>query len=140
LKVFGCTAYAHVPKEKMSKLDDKSIKCIFIGYSIETRSYRLFDPQAKKVIISRDVVFDEHGIYQPENVQTKLRKNGVDIGDESNSKTTKAYEIKKKPKWLERGHSENNILDRNFERRLTKSQSCLMNYALMAQVMKINEP
>jgi hypothetical protein len=66
MKVFGCTAYAHVPKEKRRKLDDKSVKCIFIGYSIETRSYRLFDPQAKKVIISRDVVFDEQGIYQPE--------------------------------------------------------------------------
>jgi transposase InsO family protein len=44
IKVFGCTAYAHVPKEKRSKLDDKSVKCIFIGYSIETRSYMLFDP------------------------------------------------------------------------------------------------
>jgi len=63
MKVFGCIAYAHVLKEKRSKLDDKSVKCIFIGYSIETRSYRLFDPQAKKVIISRDVVFDEQGIY-----------------------------------------------------------------------------
>ena len=85
-------------------------------------------------------MFDEHGIYQPKNVQIKLGKNGVDICDESNSKTTKADEVKKKPKWLQRGHSENNILDRNFERRLTKSQSCLMNYAFMAQVMKINEP
>jgi hypothetical protein len=50
MKVFGCTTYAHVPKEKRRKLDDKSVKCIFIGYSIETRSYRLFDPQEKKVM------------------------------------------------------------------------------------------
>jgi hypothetical protein len=63
MQVFGCTTYAHVPTKKMRKLDEKSVKCIFIGYSIETRSYRLFDPQEKKVIISRDVVFDEHGIF-----------------------------------------------------------------------------
>ena len=61
----------------------------------------------------------------------------MDIGDASNSK---ANEVKKKPKWLERGHLESNMLDRNFERRLTRSQSSLVNYALMAQVMKMDEP
>lgn len=33
LRVFGCVAYAHVPKERRGKLDDKSEKCIFTGYS-----------------------------------------------------------------------------------------------------------
>jgi len=44
MRLFGCIAYAHVPKEKWKKLNDKSIKCIFIGYITRTRSYRLFDP------------------------------------------------------------------------------------------------
>jgi hypothetical protein len=30
LKVFGCDAFVHVPKEKRSKLDEKAVKCIFI--------------------------------------------------------------------------------------------------------------
>eukprot|EP00253_Pinus_taeda_P027415 PITA_27415 len=30
LRVFGCDAYVHVPKEKRTKLDSKSEKCIFI--------------------------------------------------------------------------------------------------------------
>jgi hypothetical protein len=34
-KVFGCIAYVHVPDEKISKLDSKAEKCIFIGYSLE---------------------------------------------------------------------------------------------------------
>jgi hypothetical protein len=96
MKVFGCITYAHVPKEKRRKLDDKIVKCIFIGYSIEKISYMLFDPQAKKVIISKDVVFDEHGIFQPKNVQIELSKYVVDIGDASNSKSTQEYEVKKK--------------------------------------------
>ena len=33
LRVFGCVAYAHVPKELRGKLDDKSEKYIFTGYS-----------------------------------------------------------------------------------------------------------
>eukprot|EP00253_Pinus_taeda_P020335 PITA_20335 len=31
-KVFGCTAFAHIPKANKRKLDAKSIKCVFIGY------------------------------------------------------------------------------------------------------------
>jgi hypothetical protein len=31
-KVLGCIAYAQVPKETRSKMDDKTKKCIFIGY------------------------------------------------------------------------------------------------------------
>eukprot|EP00253_Pinus_taeda_P024842 PITA_24842 len=31
LRVYGCDAYVHVPKEKRTKLDSKSENCIFIG-------------------------------------------------------------------------------------------------------------
>ena len=30
LGVFGCDAYVHVPKEKRTKLDSQSEKCIFV--------------------------------------------------------------------------------------------------------------
>jgi hypothetical protein len=32
IKVFGCDAFVHVPKEKRNKLGKKAIKCMFIGY------------------------------------------------------------------------------------------------------------
>ena len=35
LRVFGCEAFVHVPKEKRTKLDMKSKKCIFIEYGDE---------------------------------------------------------------------------------------------------------
>ena len=31
-RVFGCDAYAHVSNEKRTKLDSKSVKCIFLSY------------------------------------------------------------------------------------------------------------
>ncbi|KAL4289903.1 hypothetical protein GQ457_14G000940 [Hibiscus cannabinus] len=58
-KVFGCVAHVLVPSQKRSKLDDNSVKCIFVGYSLETKGYRFYNPENKKLIISRDVVFDE---------------------------------------------------------------------------------
>ena len=59
LRVFRCISYVHVPTEKRRKLDDKSVKCIFIGYCEESKGYRLYNPETKKLMISRDVLFDE---------------------------------------------------------------------------------
>ena len=61
LRVFGSIAHAHVPDEKRSKLDDKSEKYIFIGYDANSKGYKLYNPNTKKRIISRNVIFDEEG-------------------------------------------------------------------------------
>jgi hypothetical protein len=65
LRVFGCIAYVHVPDEKRSKLDPKAEKCIFIGYSLEQKGYRCFNPSTRKLQVSRDVVFDEMASWYP---------------------------------------------------------------------------
>ncbi|XP_019261392.1 PREDICTED: uncharacterized protein LOC109239301 [Nicotiana attenuata] len=59
LKVFGCKAFAYVPKEQRTKLDDKFVPHIFIRYGDEEFGYKLWDPVKKKVIGSRGVVFQE---------------------------------------------------------------------------------
>jgi hypothetical protein len=41
IKVFGCDAFLHVPKEKRSKLDKKAVKCIFIKYKEGMKGYKL---------------------------------------------------------------------------------------------------
>jgi hypothetical protein len=60
LKVFGCVTYAHVPDELRKKLYNKGQKCIFFGYSDDTKAYKLYDFIARKVIISYDVQFMEN--------------------------------------------------------------------------------
>eukprot|EP00253_Pinus_taeda_P034553 PITA_34553 len=57
LRVFGCDAYVHVPKENRTKLDSKSEKCIFIGYKDGLKGYKLWNLVTRKVVYSRDVVF-----------------------------------------------------------------------------------
>ena len=59
LRVFGCEAYAHVPSVKRSKLENKAVKCIFIGYGVGVKGYKLWDPVAEKVLYSRSVIFCE---------------------------------------------------------------------------------
>lgn len=63
LRVFRYVAYACVPKEKRKKLDEKGAKYIFIGYNLESKAYRLYDPISKKIIISRDVEFLENKLW-----------------------------------------------------------------------------
>jgi hypothetical protein len=59
LRVFGCDAYAHVPKDERGKLDQKAKKYTFVGYGEETKGYRLYKSVRGKIIFSRDVVFNE---------------------------------------------------------------------------------
>ena len=42
---------------KVSKLDDRINVMIFIGYELDTKSYRCLDPLSFKVSISRDRIF-----------------------------------------------------------------------------------
>jgi hypothetical protein len=41
------------------RLDKKAEKCIFIGYKDGLKGYKLWNPETKKVVYSRDVVFRE---------------------------------------------------------------------------------
>ena len=36
---------------------------VFLGYTEGTKAYRLYDPRGDKVIVSRDVVFDEKAAW-----------------------------------------------------------------------------
>lgn len=59
LRIFGCVAFALIPYVRRIKLDEKSVKCIMFGVSKESKAYRLYDPESKMIIISKDVTFDE---------------------------------------------------------------------------------
>ena len=59
LKVFGCVAYSHIPKEERKKLDCKAKRCVFLGYGENVKGYRLYNPTNRKILFSRDVIFNE---------------------------------------------------------------------------------
>ncbi|KAG6470938.1 hypothetical protein ZIOFF_072026 [Zingiber officinale] len=63
LKVFGCVAYARMLPQNREKFDEKGEKFIFIGYSDESKGYRLYNPKTNQLVLSRDVIFDELAVW-----------------------------------------------------------------------------
>lgn len=59
LKIFGCLAHVRVNTPGLTKLDSRSIPCIFVRYDINSKAYRCFCPSTHKMHISKDVRFDE---------------------------------------------------------------------------------
>lgn len=59
LRTFGCVGHVKETKSGLKKLDDRSKPMVFLGYEQGSKAYRLYNPQARWVVVSRDVVFDE---------------------------------------------------------------------------------
>ena len=60
LRIFGCSAWVHIPKVKRKKLDATAQKLTFVGYSPEHKAYRFLDRATRKVYVSRDARFIEN--------------------------------------------------------------------------------
>lgn len=61
MRIFGCIAYVHIQRQFRDKFDDKTRKCVMMGYT--TTGYRLWDIENQKIIVARDVVFNENEFY-----------------------------------------------------------------------------
>lgn len=59
LRVFGCIGYAKIETPHLRKLDDRSRTLVHLGTEPGSKAYRMFDPTSKRVVVSRDVIFDE---------------------------------------------------------------------------------
>ena len=79
LKVFGCISYIHIDSTERSKLDPKSNKCVFIGYGGDEFGYRFWDYKNRKIIRSRDVIFNENVMYKDRSIVESSSSN-IDAG------------------------------------------------------------
>ena len=59
LRVLGCQAKAFTPSELRLKLDPTSEIGWLVGYCENTKGWRVWNPKTRKIVISRDVIFDE---------------------------------------------------------------------------------
>jgi hypothetical protein len=79
LKVIGSIAYRKIPDPKRTKLEDKSKKYVFIGYTEKSKAYKLYDPIEKKLVISRDVERNEEACWDWKNQQEEQLTEKVEV-------------------------------------------------------------
>lgn len=58
MRVFGSTAYVHIPNQLRSKIDPVSKKGVLVGYEPDSKAYRILMADGK-IAVSRNVTFDE---------------------------------------------------------------------------------
>lgn len=75
VRIFGTRAMVYVPKQKRKKWDAKSEECVLTGFDEETKGYRLYNLECKKIIISREVNFINESTVVP--VQATSRQHQV---------------------------------------------------------------
>lgn len=59
LRVFGCLAYTHIPKEKRNKLERQGRPGLFVGYFEEGEGYEFYDLEQGKFFVEESAQFWE---------------------------------------------------------------------------------
>ena len=73
LRVFGCACFVHDPTPKKVKLQPKSIKCVFLGYSYFQKGYKCYNQLSNKYFVSSNITFFEISRYfLPNTANTHL--------------------------------------------------------------------
>ena len=86
-------AYAHAPDGERRKLDKKSKKIRFVGYSLTPKGYRLFDETNRKLYIRRDVEFNENDFGQKQALTTEPDQKGEDVKQNAGTTTKDEEEV-----------------------------------------------
>ena len=64
LRIFGCVTYSYIPKELRKKMEPTAEKGIFVGYSEISKAYRIYIPALRRVVVRRDVKFEEQKAFE----------------------------------------------------------------------------
>jgi hypothetical protein len=59
IRVWGCAAHVLIPDSNRDKLLSKTKRCVMVGYPQRSRGYRLYDPESRVILESRNVKFLE---------------------------------------------------------------------------------
>ena len=91
--VFGAKCFTLKDDEQLGKFESKEHEGIFLGYSLESKAYRVYVIVHKKVIESMDVTFDDNKLpsIQAED-NTKTLKFDNLIFEDSDTKEPEAAE------------------------------------------------
>ena len=67
-KIFGCVSFVDIHSPNKGKLDSRTVKCIFVGYSLTQKGYKCYHPLSNFlffIFVLADVAFNKSEFYFP---------------------------------------------------------------------------
>ncbi|GJU08513.1 retrovirus-related pol polyprotein from transposon TNT 1-94 [Tanacetum coccineum] len=78
LHVFGCPVFIHNHKDHLGKFDEKADDGYFLGYSLVSKAFRVFNTRRQKIEETYHITFDE----SPNAIKfTKPSVDNINIGE-----------------------------------------------------------
>ncbi|GJR42599.1 retrotransposon protein, putative, ty1-copia subclass [Tanacetum coccineum] len=106
LKVWGCEAL--VKRDTPDKIQQRSIKCIFIGYPKETMGYYFYFPPENKIVVASKIPMEVEGFEPPQEEEILIRRSLGWRDSESN-------------KWIDDMNAGNTIHDGPYGKQASRS-------------------
>lgn len=90
--MWKCLAYYKNTNPNKTKLGPKGIKCVFVGYASNSKSYRLLNLESNVIIESGDVEFFENSLFSDNELREISKEISSSNGtqDETSSKDVDA--------------------------------------------------
>lgn len=111
-RIIGSVCYAHIPAQKRRKMDKKAIRGYLVGYDGDER-YRIWIKEENKVLLSRDVTFNEIPGQCEEYV--KLPMKDIECSNEGKKSTQETVVIPSEIEEQSEPSEEENFSDSDFE-------------------------
>lgn len=64
-RVFGCSVFVHIPKIDRTKFDPCAIKLVFLGYGVNQKGYRCYDPKTRRMYTTMNCDFLKTEFFLP---------------------------------------------------------------------------
>jgi len=104
LRIFGCKGHVKSTMPHLKKLDDRSVPMVYFGVEEGSKAHRLYNPKTKKIVVSRNVVFEENVSWQWEN----------EFGENSEF-VVEQNEVEQGPQYYGGGYGGNNHMEQPLE-------------------------
>lgn len=107
VKIFGCKAFMHIPKQKRRKWDPKSKELIHTGFCDDAKANRLLDTTTNEVFSARGVIFFENKKHMEQSSSDKHPEEILKFSEEFQDAVTESNDTET----VQPAEIENGVID-----------------------------